>query len=70
MILDVEPPRMPPFVGFCGGDGHVLVGSGSAKVDFNAAYQGHRPILLLNQGDGKEIPEELEVGFDPQVSLA
>jgi hypothetical protein len=57
-------------VGFCGGDGHVLVGPGSAKVDFGEAYRGRRPILLLSQGDGKEIPPELEVGFDPHVSIA
>jgi hypothetical protein len=34
------------------------------------AITGYQPVLLLDQGDGKEIPLVLEVGFDPQVSLA
>jgi hypothetical protein len=39
-------------------------------MDFGAAYQGRRPVFLLDQGDSEEVPPELEVGFDPQESLA
>jgi hypothetical protein len=59
VILDVEPPRMPPFDGFRGGDDHVLMGSRSVKVDSGAAYQSRQTVLLLHQGDDKEIPPEL-----------
>jgi hypothetical protein len=70
MVLDVEPPLMPPLVGLRGGEGHVLMGPESVKMDSSAAYRGHQPILLLDQGDSEEVPPKLDVGFDPQESLA
>jgi hypothetical protein len=39
-------------------------------VDSGAAYRGRQPIPHLDHGNSKEIPLELEVGFDPPVSLA
>jgi hypothetical protein len=38
-------------------------------VDSGTTYRGRQPVLLLDQEDSKEIPPELEVGLDPQVSL-
>jgi hypothetical protein len=60
---------MPPFVQLHGGNGHVLVGLRSVEVDSAVAYQGHRPVPLLDQGDGEEVPLELEVRFNPQEPL-
>jgi hypothetical protein len=46
------------------------MGLGSVEVDSIIAYRGRRPIPLLDQGDGEEVPLELEVRFDPQKPLA
>jgi hypothetical protein len=70
VVLDVEPLRVPPFIGLRGGNGHVLVGSGSVDVNSSAAYPGHQPVPLLDQRDGEEVPPELEVRYNPQEPLA
>jgi hypothetical protein len=65
LVLDVEPPRVPPFVGLHGGDGQVLLGPRPAKMDSSTSYRGRRSVSFLDQGDGEEVPLELEVRFDP-----
>jgi hypothetical protein len=70
VVLDVEPPQVPPYVGLCGGDGHVFIGPRPAEMDPGSSYQGHRPVPLLDQGDSEEVPPQLKVRFDPQEFLA
>jgi hypothetical protein len=54
IVLDVEPLRVPPFVGLHGGDGHVLLGTGLAEIDPGAPYWGHQSILLLTRETAKK----------------
>jgi hypothetical protein len=39
-------------------------------MDPSASYRCHRSIPYVDQGDGEEIPPELEMRLDPQESLA
>ena len=60
---------MPTLVGLHHGDVRVVDRPPRAEVNAGAAHRGVQPILL-DQRDGKEIPPELKMGLNPQVSLA
>ena len=65
--------RVPPIVGSREMAGHVLGHPLPPEVDACASHR-HRDlpasVLLPVQGDGEEVPPQLEVRLDPQVPLA
>jgi hypothetical protein len=64
---------MPPLVGCQQPSGHIAFGLIVLEVDARAPHQHHHFYLamppLLLQVDGEEVPLDIEVRFDPQVTF-
>ena len=73
VVLQVEPLRVPPLIGSRQLARHVLGCPLPQEVDARASHQHQdllASVLLPVQGDGEEVPPQLEVRLDPQVPLA
>ena len=73
VVLDVESLRVPPLVGGRQTHQRVVVHPVVAQVNASTSHRHAQLLLpdpLLRQVDGKEIPPQIEVGTNPQESLA
>ena len=72
VVLDVEPMRMPPLIGGRQTHRRVFVYSVVAQLNAGAFHRHAQLVLLLpllQNGDGEEVPPQIEVGTNPQKPL-